>query len=263
VRTRAWLIGLAAEIGSWLVYFTALRLAPLALVQSVAASGVAVLALLQARGRPSRMTPRMRAATGPAVLGLCLLGISLIGLRPRDHTPSAVMAAVWLGASLAAALFVTLPRLPYSRAASAGLCAGLLFAVGDLATKLLGAGGIWLVAIAPLIVGYAVGSLVLQSGFQRGDALVTAGIASLVTNGVPIAAGIALFHQPLPHGWRLAVQVLAYALVVVGAALLARVPAPSHLPVPAQSNLDGTFGSKRSRRHSHPPAVLQEGGARR
>jgi hypothetical protein len=263
VRTRAWLIGLAAEIGSWLVYFTALRLAPLALVQSVAASGVAVLALLQAHGRPSRMTPGRRAATGTAVLGLGLLGISLIGFRPRDHMPSAVMAAVWLGASLAAALFVTLPRLPYSRAASAGFCAGLLFAVGDLATKLLGAGGIWLVAIVPLIVGYAVGSLVLQSGFQRGDALVTAGIASLVTNGVPIAAGIALFHQPLPHGWRLGVQVLAYALVVVGAALLARVPALSHLPVPAQSNLDGTFGSKRSRRHSHPPAVLQEGGARR
>jgi hypothetical protein len=37
------------------IYFSALRLAPLALVQSVAASGIAVLALLQARGHPSRL----------------------------------------------------------------------------------------------------------------------------------------------------------------------------------------------------------------
>jgi hypothetical protein len=262
VRTRTWLVGFAAEIGSWLVYFTALRLTPLALVQSVAASGVAVLALLQAHGRPSRLAPGRRAATGTAVVGLGLLGISLIGSHPSDRTPSAVMAALWLGGSLAAALSVTLPRVPLSRAAASGLCAGLLFAVGDLATKLLAAGGIWLVAIVPLIVGYALGSLALQDGFQRGDALVTAGIASLVSNAVPIAAGIALFREPLPQGPLLALQLLAFALVVVSAALLVR-PSPSHLPVPTPSKPGGTFGLKRSHRRPHPAAVLQEGGVRR
>jgi hypothetical protein len=94
VRTRAWLIGLAAEIGSWLVYFTALRLAPLALVQSVAASGVAVLALLQAPGRPRRLTPGKRAATGTSVLALGLLGMSLIGSHPSDRMPSGALASV-------------------------------------------------------------------------------------------------------------------------------------------------------------------------
>jgi hypothetical protein len=261
VRTRAWLIGFAAEIGSWLVYFTALRLAPLALVQSVAASGVAVLALLQAHGRPSRLTPGRRVATGTALLALGLLGVSLIGSHPSDRTPSGVMAAVWVGASLAGALSVTLPRLPLSRAATSGLRAGLLFAVGDLATKLVAAGGIWLVAIVPLIVGYALGSLALQDGFQDGDALVTAGIASLVSNAVPIAAGIALFRQPLPQGSLLGIQLLAYALVVVSATLLVRVP--SHLPVPAPSKCGGTFGSKRSRRQRHRAVILKEGGVRR
>jgi hypothetical protein len=130
-------------------------------------------------------------------------------------------------------------------------------------TKLLAAGGIWLVAIVPLIVGYALGSLTLQNGFQGSDPLVTAGIASLVTNAVPIAAGIALFRQPLPQGPLLGIQLLAYALVIVSGALLVRGPAPSHLPVPAQPKIRGTFGSKRPRRQPQCAVVVQEGGARR
>ena len=261
--TRAWLAGFAAEIGSWLLYFTALRLAPLALVQSVAASGVAVLALLQAHGRPGRLAPGKRTATGMSVLGLGLLAISLIGLHPSDRMPSSALALVWLGASLAAALALRLPRLPLSRTATAGLSAGLLFAVGDLATKLLAFGGIWLVAILPLIVGYGLGSLALQDGFQGGDALVTAGIATLVTNAVPIVAGIALFRQPLPQAPLLGIQVIAYVLVVASGALLVRVSVPSHLPVPRQSKRRGTFGSKRARRRLRGAAVVQEGVARR
>jgi hypothetical protein len=224
LRTRAWLVGFAAETSSWLLYFTALRLTPLALVQSVAASGVAVLALLQARGRPSRLARRERVATATAVVGLALLGLSLVGSHPSDRTPSPFLAMIWLGASLAAAFAVTLPGLPLSRAASSGLGAGLLFAVGDLSTKLLAGGGIWLSAIVPLTVGYALGSIALQDGFQQGNALMTAGVASLVTNAVPITAGIALFRERLPSGRLLDLQLLAYALVVLSATLLVRQP---------------------------------------
>ena len=67
---------------------------------------------------------------------------------------------------------------------------------------------------------------------------------SLATNAIPIAAGIALFRQPLPQGPLVTVQLVAYTLVVVGAALLVRAPAPSHLRVPAPSKPDGTFDSK-------------------
>jgi hypothetical protein len=50
MRTRAWLFGFAAEVGSWLVNFTALRLAPLALVQSVAAAASPDVAARASRG---------------------------------------------------------------------------------------------------------------------------------------------------------------------------------------------------------------------
>ena len=54
LRDRRWLIAFGAESAGWLMYVAALRLAPLALVQAVAASGVVVLAFRTARGHPSR-----------------------------------------------------------------------------------------------------------------------------------------------------------------------------------------------------------------
>ena len=38
----------------------------------------------------------------------------------------------------------------------------------------------------------------LQAAFQHGSALTTAGLSTLLTNALPIAAGMVLFHEPLP-----------------------------------------------------------------
>ena len=74
-----------------------------------------------------------------------------------------------------------------------GMAAGLLFADGDISAKLVGYGGLWLVALASLIIAYAVGTSVLQ----RGDALTAAGLATMATNAVPIAAVFVLFGETL------------------------------------------------------------------
>ena len=55
---RRWLLAFGAETAGWLMYVAALRLAPLSLVQAIAASGVAVLAFAAARGHPSRLARR-------------------------------------------------------------------------------------------------------------------------------------------------------------------------------------------------------------
>src|SRR6267154_5017224 len=77
LRDRRWLIAFAAETAGWLMYVAALRLAPLAIVQAVTASGVAVLALATARGHPSRLARREQFAVVLALSGLILLGLSL------------------------------------------------------------------------------------------------------------------------------------------------------------------------------------------
>ena len=77
-----------------------------------------------------------------------------------------------------------------------------------------------------LLACHGLAFICLQLGFQRGGALATAGMATLWTNALPIAAGSVLFAEVLPGGFRGAARVAAFACVVVGAAALARPEAP-------------------------------------
>jgi hypothetical protein len=99
-----------------------------------------------------------------------------------------------------------------------------------MSAKLVVYGGWWLVAIGSLIVCYALGTSLLQWGFQASDALTTAGLATLATNAVPIAAGIVLLRQTLPGGWLRIVELVAFGLLVASATLFSRprgAPAPT------------------------------------
>jgi drug/metabolite transporter (DMT)-like permease len=115
-------------------------------------------------------------------------------------------------------------------AASLGAAAGLLFADGDISGKMVGYGGLWLAALGTLIVAYAAGTSVLQSAYQRGDALTAAGTATIMTNAVPIAAGFVLFGEMLPHGIRAVLQLAAFACLVLSAVALGRQPTPGSEP---------------------------------
>src|SRR5215510_16113484 len=84
---RRWLLAFGAESAGWLMYVAALRLAPLALVQAVAASGVVVLAFATARGHPSRLARREQIAVVLALAGLLALGLSLLGRESVDKHP--------------------------------------------------------------------------------------------------------------------------------------------------------------------------------
>ena len=53
---RRWLLGFAMESGGFLLYVAALALAPLSLVQSIAAGGIGVLAFASARMARRRLT---------------------------------------------------------------------------------------------------------------------------------------------------------------------------------------------------------------
>jgi hypothetical protein len=159
-----------------------------------------------------------------------LLGISLLGTHGEGSGADYLWVAVWLVASAAAAaLCVTLLVRLIGGGPAWGIAAGILFAAGDVSTKMAVTGGLADIAfLVCLIVFYGAGTAVLQAGFQRGSALTTAGLATLLTNALPIAAGMIVFHEPLPAGWVGAVRVAAFAAVVVGAFLLAgRVKAPA------------------------------------
>ena len=167
-RDRRWLLAFGAETAGWLMYVAALRLAPLSLVQAVAASGVAVLAFATARGHPSRLARREQAAVVLAIAGLTLLALSLVDTAESDQRPVAVGVAVWLAACGGGAVLLIGMPTRFGRAASLGLAAGLLFADGDISAKLAGDGGLWLAATGTLIVVYAAGTSVLAVGVPAG-----------------------------------------------------------------------------------------------
>ena len=235
---RRWLTAFGAESAGWLMYLGALLIAPLALVQSVVASGVAVLAFATARGHPSRLARHEQLAVVLAVAGLTLLALSLVGATPSDEHPPVIGIIIWMSACAGGAVLLMGVRTRIARAAALGLAAGLLLADGDISAKLVGYGGMWLVAIVSLIVAYAVGTSVLQWAYQRGDALTAAGMATLATNAIPIAAGFVLFGETLPRGSRAVLQVASFSCLVVSAVALSRQQMPrSSEPVPLASRV--------------------------
>ncbi len=219
---RAWVLAFAVETAGWLVYVAALRLAPLALVQAVCAAGIAVLAFVSVGGRVGSLSRRERAGVVIAFSGLLLLALSLAGEHQADRAPDGLGVVLWLGACAGGAAAAALSFPLGSRDAGLGLAAGLLFAGGDISAKLLGYGGRWLVVLVPLIACYGLGTSLLQGAFQRGRALTAAGIATLTTNAVPIAAGFVLFDERLPSGTAGVLQIAALAAIVASATLLGR-----------------------------------------
>jgi hypothetical protein len=223
ITNRQWMVGYATGWLGWGLYIAALRLAPLSLVQAVAAGGVGVLAFLAHRlGTP--LGSRERLGAWIAVAGLVLLGVSLtvhqVAAPPAHNLTLLVVTLV--GAAVAGLLASLMIRTAHA-AVALGCAAGLFFGVGDLATKgaVSGNGPLFV----PLLAGCTgLGFVCLQLAFQRGSILETAGLSVLVNNMIPIVGGLILFHEALPSGPAGAARVASFAAVVVGAVLLARAP---------------------------------------
>src|SRR5690349_24563921 len=66
---RTWLFGFALESGGFLLYVAALALAPLALVQSIAAGGIGILAFASARIGRRRLSRHELAGVSLSMIG--------------------------------------------------------------------------------------------------------------------------------------------------------------------------------------------------
>ena len=221
---RRWLVGFVVGIVGWVFYVAALRYGPLSLVQAASAGGIGVLVLLVSRWGGVTLVRREWIGVAIAIAGLIMLGLSLVGGSAHAGSHGSWTAiALWLTASGAIAAVFGGPggRLVVA-GAGLGIGAGFLYAAGDVGTKAAVAGGWWALFVPAVLAAHGGGFLMLQFGFQRGSALATAGVASLFTNAVPIAAGMALFHEPLPVGARGVLRVLAFVAVVAGGVLLTR-----------------------------------------
>jgi len=223
---RSWLIGFMLESVGFALYVAALALAPITLVQSVSAGGIGILAFVSARVRRQRLGRHELAGVLISMIGLLALAVSLaVGTR-EGSGGSTLEILLWLGASAAAGIVaLALGRRFGALAVAEGITGGLFFSIGDISVKVATQGGSRAAFAIGVIVGYALGTLFLQLGYQKGGALTVAGLAVLLTNALPIAAGSVVLGEPVPPGVYGAVRIFAFAAVTLGAILLAR---PDH-----------------------------------
>lgn len=223
VTSRGWLVGFGMETSGFLLYAAALALASLALVQSIAAGGIGVLAYVGERVSGRRLKPRQLVGVALSVGGLIALGVTLAKSSGQGGQGSIVAVALWLGGTAAlAGITLLIGRRTGAIAISEGVAGGLFFSIGDFSTKLATQGGARTAFIITLIAGYTLGTSLLQLGYQRGGALTVAGLATLITNALPIAAGTIVLHEPIPAGVWGVLRIIAFAAVTAGAILLAR-----------------------------------------
>jgi hypothetical protein len=218
-----WLAGFVTGLAGWGLYIIALGLAPLSLVQATSAGGVGLLALL-ARASGVRLSAREWVAVAAAVCGLLLLGLSLPAGAAHGAGTSWAPPLAWVAASVGAAALAAVPAARVLRpGAGLAAAAGLLYSAGDVATK-AAVGGISPVAVFAVLLPacHGLAFVSLQLAFQRGTALATAGVSTLLTNLLPILAGVIIFHEYVPGGAAGVLRALGFAGAVLGAALLTR-----------------------------------------
>jgi drug/metabolite transporter (DMT)-like permease len=225
---RSWLVGFAMESVGFLLYAAALALASLTLVQSIAAGGIGVLAYASARISGRHLSRRELAGVLASVFGLAALAASLAGGSGEGAGGSTAAILLWLAATAATALAaLALGRRLVGVAVANGIAGGLFFSIGDVSTKVATDGSARLGFVLTIVVGYTLGTALLQVGYQAGGALTVAGIATLLTNAVPIAAGAIVLDEPVPSGVLGGLRLLAFAAVCIGAFLLARPERPA------------------------------------
>jgi hypothetical protein len=220
---RSWLVGFALESGGFALYVVALALAPLTLVQSISAGGIGILAFVSARMSRRRLGRQELAGVLVSMLGLLALAVSLAGGTGEGTGGSTGAILLWLAATAGAAIVALALGARFGALGVAeGIAGGLFFAIGDISVKVATQGGARAAFGFGVIVGYSLGTAFLQLGYQKRGALTVAGLATLLTNALPIAAGTVALGEPVPSGAFGAVRIVAFAAVTLGAILLAR-----------------------------------------
>jgi hypothetical protein len=217
-----WLLGFSTGLGGWGLYIAALGFAPLSLVQATSAGGVGLLALLVRLGG-GQLSRQDYLAVGASVGGLLLLGLSLPAGTGHAVSTSWKPPLSWALASVLLAGLAAIPAPKVLRpGAGLAIAAGLLYSAGDVATKAaLDDTRPVLPFVGLLLACHGLAFVSLQLSFQRGSALATAGVSTLLTNALPILAGLIIFAEHVPRGPAGVLRGLGFAGTVLGATLLA------------------------------------------
>ncbi len=218
-------LGCVVATTSWGFHVGALALAPISVVQSVIAGGLVFVTVLAGRVFHQPVTRREWIGVALTAAGLAFLAATLDGTTDSAHASYDELAlllavgAVTIAGAVIAATTRTGPPL--------AVAAGLMWAGSDVTIKAL-SGKTDELGIGVLIHPFAlvilllslVGLLISARSLQLGPVVSVIALTSATANALTIAAGPALFKEPLPDNTgALLVRLAAFALVVTAASL--------------------------------------------
>jgi hypothetical protein len=236
-RSPLYTLGIVIALGSWGLHVGALTLAPISLVQSVIAGGLVLLTVVADRMFGIEVTRREWICVALTAAGLAFLAATLDGdaSSAHSHYNPSTLAIYLLVLGAAAMALVIVPSVANGRRHGQGarpamlaVSAGLLWAASDTSIKALSSHLSQLgfgVLVHPLafviLIASLVGLLISARSLQLGDAVPMIALTSAAANLTTIAAGPIVFAEPLPaSNVELAIRILAFAFVIVAAALI-------------------------------------------
>lgn len=229
-------IGLALIGGAF--YGVAMATAPVSIVQPVVGSGVALLAYLAIKNLGE--TPRR---IDYLAIGLNILGVALIGLSLIQGVPEAAdydTGVLWIFAGVIVLLAIVIPFLmdrgsSNTQAAGLGISVGLLYGIAAVFSRIMLLNWkdnwnewhllvvfssiyllAWLATFVPAVI-------TVQAALQKGMAIVVVPILAGLTQLVPILVGMVALNEPLPENVALkTLRILAFASILAGTIILSR-----------------------------------------
>jgi len=230
LRDRAFLVALALNLLGFALHFSALRMMPTFLVQSMISSSVVVTALLSARFLSVPLARADYAAVACVALGLVLCSAA----AGDSHTASTSLA--WRAGLVAATAAIVVAGLLAGRLRGGaatlvlGSVAGLGFAVVAISARVLPSFAPSTLLTDPatlaLLVSGAVAFMLYTAAFQRGSAVVATAAVVLFQTAAPSLVGLLFLGDEVREG---RVPLLATGLLLAfgGAVALARFDAAS------------------------------------
>jgi hypothetical protein len=236
-RSPVYTLGCVVATTAWGFHVGALALAPISVVQSVIAGGLVLVTVFADRVFGQDVSRREWIGVALSAAGLAFLAATLGATGASAHADYdgwRLLAVV--GAATLAALALVAARGGDGPALA--VAAGLLWAGSDITIKALsgktdelGLGVLAHPFALVILVWSLVGLLVSARSLQIGPVVAVIALTSTTANAVTIAAGPAVFQEPLPgEPLALLVRVAAFVLVIGAAAMT---PPPLREPVPA------------------------------
>lgn len=226
--SRWYVLGILIATGSWGLHVAALSLAPISLVQSVIAGGLVLLTVVADRLFGFTVTRREWIGVALTATGLAFLAATLEGVGDSAHNDwEAARLVVYVCALSGVGLAAAVMSGDDERGGlSLAVSAGLLWGASDVSIKALSVHvdegiGVLVHPLALVILTLSlVGLTVSARSLQIGKAVPVIAITGAAANVVTIAAGPAIFGEPLPdEPLALALRLLAFLLVITASAL--------------------------------------------